>query len=73
MESSDDIHAHRIRSLPLWFGPILLQRLDRGITNRNYLVGDANQQSVARIGEELLVLGIDRRNELQPAMSDYLA
>jgi thiamine kinase-like enzyme len=65
MDSTDDIHARRIRSLPLWSGPILLRRLDGGITNRNYLVDDADAQFVARIGEELLVLGIDRRNELQ--------
>jgi thiamine kinase-like enzyme len=65
MDSTDEIHANRIRSLPLWSGPIVLERLDGGITNRNYLVQDANEQFVARIGEELLVLGIDRRNELQ--------
>ena len=65
MDSSDDNHACRIRALPLWSGPIRLQRLEGGITNRNYLVDDANEQFVARIGEELLVLGIDRRNELQ--------
>jgi thiamine kinase-like enzyme len=65
MDSTDEIHAHRIRSLPLWSGPILLERLDGGITNRNYLVEDANERFVARIGEELLILGIDRRNELQ--------
>ncbi len=65
MDSIDDIHARRIRSLPLWSGPILLHRLEGGITNRNYLVDDGNEQFVARIGEELLVLGIDRRNELQ--------
>ena len=65
MDSTDDIHARRIRSLPLWSGPIRLQPLNGGITNRNYLVDDANERFVARIGEELLVLGIDRRNELQ--------
>jgi thiamine kinase-like enzyme len=65
MDSTDDIHAHRIRSLPIWSGPIRLQPLEGGITNRNYLVDVADQQFVARIGEELLVLGIDRRNELQ--------
>ena len=65
MDSTDDLHAHRIRALPFWSGPILLERLHGGITNRNYLVHDANEQFVARIGEELLVLGVDRRNELQ--------
>lgn len=34
-----------------------------GITNRNYRVWDKNGQFVARIGEELHVLGVDRRNE----------
>jgi thiamine kinase-like enzyme len=65
MDTTDDIHSDRIRSLPLWSGPIRLQRLEGGITNRNYLVDDGNEQFVARVGEELLVLGIDRRNELQ--------
>ena len=64
MDSTDEIHAHRIRSLPIWSGPIVLKRLDGGITNRNYLVEVANEQFVARIGEDLLVLGVDRRNEL---------
>jgi thiamine kinase-like enzyme len=65
MDRNDDIHAQRIRTLPLWSGPIVLQHLDGGITNRNYLVHDANERFVARIGEELFILGIDRRNELQ--------
>jgi thiamine kinase-like enzyme len=62
---NDDIHSQRIRSLPLWSRPITLRRLHGGITNRNYLVDDGNDQFVARIGEELLVIGVDRRNELQ--------
>ena len=65
MDRPDDIHAERIRSLSFWSGPISLQPLAGGITNRNYLVVDDNEQFVARIGGELLVLGIDRRNELQ--------
>ena len=40
MGRTDDIHAERIRSLTLWSGPIRLQPLDGGITNRNYLVDD---------------------------------
>jgi thiamine kinase-like enzyme len=64
MDNTDDSHAQRIRSLPLWSGPIELKRLDGGITNRNYLVDVGNEQFVARIGEPLNVLGVDRRNEL---------
>ena len=65
MDSTDDVHAQRIRSLPIWSGPIALERLHGGITNRNYLVHDGSERFVARVGEELLILGIDRRNELQ--------
>jgi thiamine kinase-like enzyme len=64
MDSIDDAHAQRIRSLPFWSGPIKLMRLEGGITNRNFLVDDANEQFVARIGQELPMIGIDRRNEL---------
>ena len=60
---SDDQYVRRIRDLPLWSGPITLERLSGGITNRNYRVRDGSRQYVARIGEELLVLGVDRRNE----------
>ena len=38
MDSTDDIHAEKIRELSLWTGPIRLEPLDGGITNRNYLV-----------------------------------
>jgi thiamine kinase-like enzyme len=65
MDTVDEISARRIRSLPIWSGPIRLQPLAGGITNRNYLVEDAHERYVARIGEELFVLGIDRRNELE--------
>ncbi|MDB5352752.1 MAG: putative choline kinase involved in biosynthesis [Planctomycetota bacterium] len=34
-----------------------------GITNRNFRVRDDNGSFVARIAEELLILGVDRRNE----------
>jgi thiamine kinase-like enzyme len=64
MDSTDDVQTLRIRSLPIWSGPIKMQRLEGGITNRNFVVEDGNERFVARIGAELLVLGIDRRNEL---------
>jgi thiamine kinase-like enzyme len=65
MDSTDDIHADRIRSLSVWSGPVRLQPLSGGITNRNYLVENAGERFVARIGTELLILGVDRRNEAQ--------
>ena len=65
MDDHDERHAARIRDLPLWTGPIAVESLAGGITNRNFLVTDGDRQFVARIGEELHVLGVDRRNELQ--------
>jgi thiamine kinase-like enzyme len=65
MDRTDHNHAERIRALPIWSGPVQLERLVGGITNRNFLVADGNDQFVARVGEELPDLGVDRRNELQ--------
>ncbi len=62
---TDNTHTLRIRALPVWSGPVVVRPLDGGLTNRNYLVADGNDQFVARIGEEMFDLGIDRRNELQ--------
>ena len=63
MDGIDHLHIERIRGLPIWTGPILVEPLPGGITNRNFLVGDGNERFVARIGEELPLLGVDRRNE----------
>lgn len=65
MDEHDLRHASRIRQLPLWTGPVHVERLNGGITNRNFLVTEGDRQFVARIGEELHILGVDRRNELQ--------
>jgi len=65
MDENDRRHADRIRELPLWSGPVVIERLSGGITNRNFLVRDGSEQFFARIGEELHWLGVDRRNELQ--------
>src|SRR4051812_15484279 len=55
--------GERLRSLPLWSGPIEITPMSGGITNRNFLVRDGTERYVARICRELPQLGIDRRNE----------
>ena len=57
-----DIHPEALRSLPDWSGPITLAPLTGGITNRNYHVDNASEQFVARIGAELRLIGVNRRN-----------
>lgn len=64
MTELDEPHAARIRTLSFWRGDISLERLHGGITNRNFLVTEGAERFVARIGEELHVLGVDRRNEV---------
>ncbi|TXI06706.1 MAG: choline kinase [Rhizobium sp.] len=54
----------RIHSLNLWRGPIDIAPLVGGITNRNYLVGDAGRRFVVRLGEDIPVHHISRVNEV---------
>jgi thiamine kinase-like enzyme len=54
----------RIEGLRCWRGPIAVEPLPGGITNRNYLIRDAGRRSVARICTDRSLLGIDRRNEV---------
>lgn len=54
----------QIRALSFWSGPVEITTLDGGITNRNYIVECNNQKYVARACQDLLYLGIDRRNEI---------
>lgn len=64
--NADTLHEQRLRALDYWRGPVTIERLHGGITNRNYLVRDpaASRQYVARLCEERPLLGIDRRNEI---------
>ncbi len=52
-----------IRALPLWHGPVEIESLTGGLTNRNYLVRDAARRLVVRLGGDIPVHGIMRFNE----------
>jgi len=54
----------RIRDLSFWSSPVSISALTGGITNLNYLVESEDGKFVARACEDLLYLGIDRRNEI---------
>lgn len=58
------VEIGRLRRLPLWHGPIRVETLSGGITNRNYLVRDSRGAYVVRFCAPLEHLGIDRRNEV---------
>ncbi len=53
----------QFQSLKCWQGPITLEPVSGGITNRNYLVKDDGSSYLLRVCEDRSLLGIDRRNE----------
>src|SRR5690606_36717516 len=63
---SERYHKRRLRALDYWRGPLTIEALPGGITNRNFLVRDhgRGRSFVARICEERPLLGIDRTNEV---------
>jgi len=62
--TSDHADIRRIRDLGAWHGPIAVELMPGGITNRNYRVRDAGSLYAARLCVERPLLGIDRRNEV---------
>lgn len=62
METDPD-DARRLHALDFWGGPITVEPLAGGITNRNYRVRSSGKSFVARLCVERERLGIDRRNE----------
>lgn len=63
----------RIHSLNIWRGPIEIAPLVGGITNRNYLVGDAGRRFVVRLGEDIPVHHISRVNEVAASRAAHAA
>ena len=53
-----------IHALPIWRGPIAIEPLLGGITNKNYLVTDSERRAVVRFGGDIPVHGVMRFNEL---------
>jgi thiamine kinase-like enzyme len=56
--------ADRAAGLPCWSGPVAPEPVSGGITNVNFVVADKGERFFVRIGEDIPVHGILRRNEL---------
>ena len=54
----------KIKSLPIWTGPIEISPLEGGITNFNYLVKDSGKDSVVRMGSDIPEHLVYRSNEI---------
>ncbi len=52
-----------IAALPIWSGPLRIEPLAGGITNRNYRVKDSAKTAVVRFGGDLPLHGVMRFNE----------
>jgi thiamine kinase-like enzyme len=62
-----------IKALPLWTGSVQIDALEGGITNRNYLVTDADRRYVVRLGADIPVHQIKRFNEIAAGKAAHAA
>lgn len=65
--------AARAAALPIWFGRVDPEPLSGGITNHNFVVFDRGQRYVVRVGEDILVHGVVRSNELAASRAAHAA
>ena len=63
----------RVRGLSCWSGPVEMEPLSGGITNRNFLVRYGSRRAVVRIGDDMPVHQILRFNELAASKAAYAA
>ena len=63
----------KVRALGCWSGPVAIDPLGGGVTNRNFLVTDAGRRAVVRIGDDIPVHQILRFNELAASKAAFEA
>jgi thiamine kinase-like enzyme len=63
----------RAAALPLWSEPVEPAPLEGGITNTNFVVEDAGKRFVVRIGGDIEVHGVVRKNELAASRAAFQA
>jgi len=56
---------HQIGQLDCWKGPVTLEPIGGGITNRNFVVTDDERKFFVRMGKDIPLHGVMRFNELQ--------
>jgi len=62
-----------IRALPVWQGDIDIRPLDGGLTNLNFVVTDARQKYMARLGRDIVEHHVMRFNELAASRAAHAA
>jgi len=66
-------HLARAAGLACWQGKVTPQPLEGGITNANFVVEDAGQRFVVRIGDDIPLHGVMRFNELAASRAAHAA
>jgi thiamine kinase-like enzyme len=71
---TDSRTIEQIARLPCWQGPVAIEPLIGGMTNRNYVVADASAgRFVVRVGSDIPEHGVMRFNELAAARAAHAA
>ena len=65
--------AARVAALPIWSGPVDPLPLAGGITNQNFTVEDRGRRYVVRVGDDIIVHGVLRANEVAASRAAHLA
>lgn len=63
----------RVAGLAIWSGRVDPRPLAGGITNQNFAVEDRGRRYVVRVGEDILVHGVLRANEVAASRAAHLA
>lgn len=72
IDSGEDASA-RVAALAIWSGRVDPMPLTGGITNQNFTVEDRGRRYVVRVGNDILVHGVVRANELAASRAAHLA
>jgi thiamine kinase-like enzyme len=71
--SPRDDAASRVAALAIWQGRVEPEPLAGGITNQNFKVDDGGRCCVVRVGDDILVHGVVRANELAASRAAHQA
>jgi thiamine kinase-like enzyme len=71
--SPSNAAAARVAALEIWRGRVDPEPLAGGITNQNFKVEDAGRRCVVRVGDDILVHGVVRANELAASRAAHFA
>ena len=73
LDMDQERSSARVAELAIWFGHVDPLPLAGGITNQNFTVEDRGRRYVVRVGNDILVHGVVRANELAASRAAHLA